>query len=195
MNGPNAVRVAARWRTAGFTFREEKSPLTYTNGFRNVQRLSLCDSDFVQPMYSDDDKIEKRRGKPKPDQYFVEREVWRHHSNRRPYKRLKKPVLDERIPGVSDPCIVAFLDYTKYGDDYFALAYIRTRGGQQGRGHATMLIEEFFRRHRKAKEIRWGKMMQPHIGHLWEKMQRKYPHIAQSGFPNWGGTKLNPRKR
>jgi len=174
--------------TASLTFRDEDSPLHYPRAGK-ILRLSLCDSDFVQPVYPEDYRVEKRRGQPRLDTYFVEEEEWRYRSDRRPYKRLKKPVLENVIPGVSDPCIVAFLDYhsmdgsnvqDKGGSWY--LDYIRTRGGQQGKGHATMLIKEFFRRHPKANTIMWGKMMQPQIGHLRDKMQQKYPHIVQPGM-------------
>ena len=145
-------------------------------------RLALCDSDAeVQGFYPDDHFAERRRGKPRGDAYFVEEEKWRLHSTRRPYKRLKKPELEEVIPGVSDPCIVAFLDYHNIGGDSWYLDYIKTRSDKQGKGHARMLFEEFFRRHSTANTIHWGKMMQPHIGHLHEKMKKKYPDISQPG--------------
>ena len=160
----------------GIEFRELKSPLTYHRA-SNVQRLALCDTSVSEPP-------------DRHDRYFAEWENWRKFS--KTGKRLKKPVLDEIIPGVSDVCIVGFLDYhsqgkaTSSGKEMWYIDYIKTRGGHQGQGFASQLVDEFFRRHADtASHIHFGKMMRKEIGHLMRKKKEEYPGIIVIGATNY----------
>ena len=152
-------------------FRELKSPLTYARA-SNVDRLALCDSSVTEPP-------EHR------DSYFKEWENWRRYS-KRGGKRLKKPVLDEIIPGVSDVCIIGFLDFHERGENYWYIDYMKTRGDYGGQKVASRLVDEFFVRYAKpGGTIHFGKMMQPQIGHLKDKMAEKHPDVNVIGAKNF----------
>jgi len=160
----------------GVEFRELKSPLTY-NLATNVYRLALCDTSVTEPP-------------DRHDTYFAEIERWRKFKKRG--GRLKKPVLDEIIPGVSDVCIVGFLDYhsqgksSTSGKEMWYIDYIKTRGGHQGQGFASQLVDEFFRRHADtASHVHFGKMMRKEIGHLMRKKKEEYPDIIVIGATNY----------
>jgi len=151
-------------------FREVgKSPLTYRRS-NQVQRFVLCDTSVTDPP-------------KKGDRYFAEIERWRIWSKRG--GRLKKPKLEEIIPGVDDNCIVAFLDYTDTGDRTFYLNYMQTRQGFRGKGYARRIIEAFYRRHAKARMIHWGKMQREEVGHLLDVMKEQYPKISSIGAVNY----------
>ena len=150
-------------------FREVDSPLQYRHW--NIKRLALCDTAVVEP--------------PNPhDYYFAEIEKWRKYSKRG--GRLKKPVLDELIPGVSDVCIIGFLDYHKAGvtkgHQHWYIDYMKTRGDKGGTGIASRLIDKFYSDIAKPGDhVNFGKMMQPQIGHLMRKMKEKYPEVSTIG--------------
>ena len=152
-------------------FREVDSPLKY-NRASHVKRIAYCDSSVTEPP-------EHR------DAYFKEWENWRKRS--KSGKRLKKPVLEEIIPGVSDVCIIGFLDYhlkakNSDGSSYWYIDYMKTRGDSQGSGVASKLIEEFYETvAQPGDNVSFGKMMQPQIGHLKDKMVDKYPDIDTIG--------------
>ena len=76
------------------TFLYHDSPLEYARS-ANVKRIALCDSSVS------DAPIQG-------DIYFAEKEQYRRTS--KSGKRLKKPILEEIIPGVDDNCIIGFLD-------------------------------------------------------------------------------------
>jgi len=159
----------------GVEFREVDSPLTYHRA-ANVKRLALCDTAVTDPP-------------GQHDHYFAEIEKWRKYtkSGRR---RLKKPVLDEVIPGVSDNCILGFLDYHsqgKYrGKEMWYIDYMKTRDEFGGQKVASRLVDEFFNRHADtASHVHFGKMMHPSIGHLKDKMAEKYPDVIVIGATNY----------
>ena len=156
----------------GIEFKELDSPLTY-NRASGIKRLALCDTSVTE--------LPKKN-----DTYFAEIERWRHVSTKRPYKRLKKPVLDELIPGVSDACIIGFLDFHSYGKNGWYIDYIKTRGDFGGQKIASRLVDEFFQRYGKPGGlIHFGKMMHPSIGHLKDKMSKQYPDIEVIGAINF----------
>ena len=154
-------------------FKELDSPLTYSRG-SGIKRLALCDTSVTEPP-------------KKNDTYFAEIERWRYASTKRPYKRLKKPVLDELIPGVSDTCIVGFLDIHSYGgENGWYIDYIKTRNDFGGQKVASRLMDEFFQRYGKSGGmVHFGKMMHPSIGHLKDKMSKQYPDIEVIGAVNF----------
>ena len=121
----------------------------------------------------------------KNDFYFAEIERWRKHT--KGGRRLKKPVLDEIIPGVSDVCIIGFLDYHQVaklegGTTFWYIDYMKTRGDMRGRGLATQLIEKFYETVPQPSDyVDFGQMMQPQVGHLKNKMAEKYPEIKTKG--------------
>ena len=104
---------------------------------------------------------------------------------------MKKRVLDEIIPGVSDVCIIGFLDYHKEhsgtredGSAYnmWYIDYMKTRGDKSGQGTASKLIEQFYETKAQPGDyVNFGKMMQPQIGHLKDKMAEKYPEVKTKG--------------
>ena len=156
----------------GFEFRTLDSPLTYRRG-GTIKRIAYCDSSVTEPP-------EHR------DPYFKEWENWRKYS--KGGKRLKKPILDEIVPGVSDVCIIGFLDYhqaTKINDGintYWYIDYMKTRTDSQGRGVASKLINEFYKTiPQPGDSVTFGKMMREEIGHLKDKMKKKYPDINTIG--------------
>ena len=165
----SVVDESIEFRDAG------KSPLTYHRGGL-VHRLVLCDTSVTDPPN-------------KGDVYFAEIERWRHRT--KTGRRLKKPVLDEIIPGVKDNCIVAFLDWTDWTDTgraIYYLNYMKSRSDSRGKGYIRKIIEEFYRLHPKAKMIHWGRMMHPAVGHLLDAMKKKYPKINSIGAINYDVT-------
>ena len=159
----------------GAEFRELKSPLSYHRA-GNVKRLAFCDPAITDPP-------------DKGDRYFAEWEDWRKFS--KTGRRLKKPVLDEIIPGVSDVCIVGFLDFHSQGTSsdgktMWYIDYMKTRDDHGGQGVASRLVDEFFNRYAPtASHIHFGKMMNPKIGHLKDKMAEKYPDVVVIGARNY----------
>ena len=155
----------------GVEFREVDSPLTY-NRASNVKRIAYCDSGVTDPP-------EKR------DAYFKEWENWRKFS--KGGKRLKKPVLDEIVPGVSDVCVIGFLDYhqeakTSDGNTMWYIDYMKTRGDSTGQGVASKLIDQFYETIAQSGDhVSFGKMMRKEIGHLKDKMAEKYPEVHTKG--------------
>mgnify|MGYP001459224693 CR=1 FL=1 len=160
----------------GVEFRTLDSPLTYSRS-RNVKRIAYCDSSVTEPP-------------SQRDQYFKEWERWRYHS-KTTYKRLKKPKLEEIVPGVSDVCIIGFLDYHKAathpnGKVTWYIDYMKTRSDSQGRGVASKLVDEFYQTVPSSGDIvHFGKMMREEIGHLKDKMKEKYPEIESIGAVNY----------
>ena len=155
------------------TFREVESPLKYATAGRR-RRLALCDSSVADPPH-------------KSDAYFAEIEKWRRYTKGRARKRLKKPVLEEIIPGVHDVCIIGFLDFqqwttTSKGKPYWYIDYMKVRGDKRGQKISSRLIEEFFERYAEpGSVVDFGKMMQEQIGHLKRKMEKKYPEVTVTG--------------
>jgi ribosomal protein S18 acetylase RimI-like enzyme len=94
-------------------------------------------------------------------------------------RMLKKPVLDEVIPG-APPHTVGFIDYhidMKHdnGDPKGVyLDYLHVRGDQRGKGHARLLAQEIVNRHPTIEYLDFGKMMAPQIGHLMRWFKDKY---------------------
>lgn len=160
----------------GTEFRELDSPLQY-NKSRNVKRIAYCDNGVTAPPTSH-------------DPYFKEWEKWRSRS--KTGRRLKKRVLDEIIPGVSDVCIIGFLDYHSQGETndganvMWYIDYMKTRSDSQGAGVASKLIDEFYRAvAQPGDHVSFGKMMRRSIGHLKDKMAEKHPEIATIGAINY----------
>lgn len=155
----------------GVEFHELDSPLKYGRS-GNVKRIAYCDSTVTEPPEHH-------------DAYFKEWEKWRKYS--KGGKRLKKPVLDEIVPGVSDVCVIGFLDYhqqgkTSDGNTMWYIDYMKTRGDSQGRGVASKLIDQFYETVAQSGDhVHFGKMMREEIGHLKDKMKEKYPEIYTIG--------------
>ena len=161
----------------GVEFRELESPLTYSRA-RNVKRLALCDTSVEEPNTRPD-------GKPTRDAYFNPEQEWEHYG--KSGRRLKKPRKGQMIPGVSDACVIGFLDFHKYGDNGWYIDYMKTRGDKGGQGTASKLVDEFFQRYvdPDGGYVHFGKMMQPQVGHLKDKMAEKYPNATVIGAKNF----------
>lgn len=161
----------------GVEFRTLDSPLTYSRS-SNVKRIAYCDSGVTELP-------------GKHDTYFDEIERWRRYS-KSGRKRLKKPKLEEIIPGVSDACIIGFLDYHVQGqttdgkNTMWYIDYMKTRTDSRGAGVASKLIDNFYETVVKPGDhVHFGKMMHPGIGHLKNKMVKKYPDITTIGAINY----------
>jgi len=160
----------------GIEFRELDSPLRY-NRSGNVKRLALCDTSVEEPNAT------------KRDAYFNPEQEWEYYG--RSGRRLKKPRKGQMVPGVSDACVIGFLDFHHYGKtsegiDMWYIDYMKTRGDKGGQGTASKLIDEFFKRYAPpGGYIHFGKMMQPQIGHLKDKMEKQYPDVTVIGAKNF----------
>jgi hypothetical protein len=160
----------------GVEFRELDSPLTYSRA-GNVKRLALCDTSVEGPNLSPS-------GKPMRDAYFNEYQEWDNYGVSG--RRLKKPRKGQMVPGVSDACVVGFLDFHKYGDNGWYIDYMKTRGDKGGQGTASKLVDEFFKRYAKSGGmVHFGKMMRAEIGHLKDKMEKQYPDVTVIGAKNF----------
>ena len=156
-------------------FRTLDSPLKYGRA-SNIKRIALCDTSVIEP-------------NPSRDAYFNEyQEMERYGVSGR---RLKKPRKGQLVPGVSDACVIGFLDYhrqakTRDGNDMWYIDYMKTRGDKGGQGTASKLIDEFYNTVAKpGDQVHFGKMMRKEIGHLKDKMVDKYPEINTIGARNY----------
>ena len=157
-------------------FHELDSPLKYSRA-SNVKRLAYCDSSVTEPPESH-------------DTYFTEYQRMERYG--KTGRRLKKPRKGELIPGVSNVCVIGFLDYHHYGKtaegkDMWYIDYMKTRGDSTGQGVASKLIDEFFERYvdPDGGYVHFGKMMRKEIGHLKDKMAEKYPNVEVIGAVNY----------
>jgi hypothetical protein len=161
----------------GIEFRTLDSPLEYSRA-SNIKRIALCDTSVEEPHTGP-------TGKPQRDAYFNEyQETERYGVSGR---RLKKPRKGKLVPGVSDDCVIGFLDYhqqakTGDGNTMWYIDYMKTRGDKGGQGTASKLIDEFYSAVAKPGDhVHFGKMMHPSIGHLKDKMVKQYPEIKTIG--------------
>ena len=165
-------------------FRELDSPLRYSRA-TNVKRLALCDTSVEEPNLSPS-------GRPMSDAYFNEKQEWEYYGRGKSRnRRLKKPRKGQLVPGVSDVCVIGFLDYHDYGKttdgkQMWYIDYMKTRGDSSGQGVASRLVDEFFVRIAKSGDtVHFGKMMRKEIGHLKDKMAKKYPDMIVIGATNY----------
>ena len=157
-------------------FRELDSPLRY-NRASNVKRLALCDTSVQDPNQS-------TSGRPVSDFGFNEKQEWEYYG--RSGRRLKNPRKGEITPGVSDVCVIGFLDFHEYGENGWYIDYMKTRGDKMNQGIASQLMDEFFKRYAKpGGMIHFGKMMRQEIGHLKDKMEKQYPDVNVIGAVNY----------
>ena len=154
----------------GQEFVEEKSPLRYDRA-SNVKRLALRD-DSIEPPYRGDFGF--------ADQYT--------YRNPRTGRMTKKRHLE--APGAGDD-IIGFLDFhdmgeTSTGKSYFYIDYMKTRREHKEQGIATRLIEEFIRRYAPEPSIiNFGKIQNPGMYSIYEKIKEKYPEHNISGGKNF----------
>ena len=151
-------------------FVEMRSPLTYS-GASNIQRLALRD-DTIEPPYRGDFGF--------ADQYS--------YRNPRTGRMTKKRHLE--APGAGDD-IIGFLDFhdmgeTSTGKSYFYIDYMKTRREYKEQGVATRLLEEFIRRYAPEPSIiNFGKIQNPEMYSIYEKIKEKYPEHNISGGKNF----------
>ena len=151
-------------------FVEMDSPLTYHRA-SNVKRLALRDPS-IEPPYSGDFGF--------ADQYT--------YRNPRTGRMTKKRHLE--APGAGDD-IIGFLDFhdmgeTSTGKSYFYIDYMKTRREHKEQGVATRLIEEFIRRYAPEPSIiNFGKIQNPEMYSIYEKIKEKYPEHNISGGKNF----------
>lgn len=95
------------------------------------------------------------------------------------------PAEDRKGTYFGEDGLVAFLDAFVWGDQVF-IAYMRTRDGHGGRGHARRLVQAVYDRW-PDKRIDWGKVMDPKAGKLWEWF-REHHHPERGNYgKNWYG--------
>jgi hypothetical protein len=156
-------------------YRELDSPLTYARA-SDVKRLAYCDTEVEQPG-------------GKRDRYFSEFQEMEYYGSSG--RRLKRPKPGKIVPGVSDNCVIGFLDFhkfgtTKEGAPMWYIDYMKIRGDKRRQGVASKLMDEFFRRHVKPGSIvHFGKIMRKEVGHLKDKMAKKYPDVEVIGARNY----------
>mgnify|MGYP003636863348 FL=1 len=152
--------------TESVTYKELDSPLPYRRA-GNVKRLALCDSSVTEPPNQH-------------DTYFAEIQKWNRYG--KTGRTLKKKRKGELIPGVSLVCIAGFLDFHSVGENMYYLDYMKTRTDMRGKGYATQLVDEFFKRYAKpGMTIHFGKMMRKEVGYLKDKMAKEHPDIEVIG--------------
>ena len=166
-------KLLTEWRKflkEGQEFVEEKSPLRYDRA-SNVKRLALRDPS-IEPPYRGDFGF--------ADQYT--------YRNPRTGRMTKKRHLE--APGAGDD-IIGFLDFhdmgeTSTGKSYFYIDYMKTRREHKEQGVATRLIEEFIRRYAPEPSIiNFGKIQNPGMYSIYEKIKEKYPEHNISGGKNF----------
>ena len=151
-------------------FVEMDSPLTYHRA-SNVKRLALRDPS-IEPPYRGDFGF--------ADQYT--------YRNPRTGRMTKKRHLE--APGAGDD-IIGFLDFhdmgeTSTGKSYFYIDYMKTRREYKEQGIATRLLEEFIRRYAPEPSIiNFGKIQNPEMYSIYEKIKEKYPEHNISGGKNF----------
>ena len=152
-------------------FVEMPSPLTYSRA-SNIQRLALRD-DTIEPPYRGDFGF--------ADQYS--------YRNPRTGRMTKKRHLE--APGAGDD-IIGFLDFHSMGSDsegkpYMYIDYMKTRREHKEQGIATRLIEEFISRYaaEPGSTIHFGKIQNPGMYSIYEKIKEKYPEHNIMGAKNF----------
>jgi len=159
----------------GTEFHELDSPLDY-NRASNVKRIAYCDTTVTEP-------TDKR------DAYFKEFQEWEYYGSSG--RRLKNARKGKLIPGVSNVCIIGFLDYHSQGksgdgSQMWYIDYMKTRGDSTGQGVASKLIDNFYETIAKPGDnVHFGKMMRKEIGHLKDKMVDAHPEITTIGAKNF----------
>ena len=88
---------------------------------------------------------------------------------------------------MSDVCITGFLDYhiegkTSGGHHMWYIDYMKTRSDSRSTGIASKLIDYFYENIvQPGDHVNFGKMMRQEIGHLKDKMVKKYPDVQTRG--------------
>ena len=124
-------------------------------------------------------------------EFYKTKEIWRRWSKRG--GKLKKPVLDEVIPG-APPHAVAFLDWHYAGGPHsIYIDYLHVRDDQRGRKLARKLIQTLIDLNPQLTLLDFGKMMQEPIGHLMKSMREKYKGqievIGRDWYSRWGDSR------
>ena len=94
-------------------------------------------------------------------------------------------------PGAGDD-IIGFLDFHSMGSDsegkpYMYIDYMKTRREHKEQGIATRLIEEFISRYaaEPGSTIHFGKIQNPGMYSIYEKIKEKYPEHNIMGAKNF----------
>ncbi len=155
-------------------FRMLDSPLKYHRQ-SGIKRIAYCDTTVTEPT------------KDRWDPYFVAKQEWITRSLHTG-KRLKKKRKGDFIPGVSDNCVLGFLDYghytdTRKGGTYWYIDYLKVRGDHRGERISSKLVEYFFENviDQEKDAVTFGKMMRQEVGTLMRRMQAKYPDMDING--------------
>jgi len=152
--------------SASLRIEEYASPLDYHRA-GNVRRYALVD-----PGVGDPDKH---------DAYFAE--IWKTRRYTKSGKPLKKPKT-ELVSKGAEPGVVAFLDWTPWGDGIY-IHYMKTRQDQKGKRHAQRLLDHLYKKHKTAAVIHWGKVMNEVAWSLYER----YKDLEEHGYPHTIGTR------
>lgn len=136
-----------------------RSPLVYHKS-NDVQRLAL---------------VSNSAGDPLPhDTYFAETKG---SAYGRGGRLLKRRV---RVPGAA-PGVVAYLDYTDYGDGYLYVHHMKTRKDYRERGFAWYLVESLLESRPDVRVLNFGKMLHAAIGKIHDAVERRYSSLSVLG--------------
>jgi GNAT superfamily N-acetyltransferase len=111
------------------------------------------------------------------DNHFFYKEITRRRG--RGGKPLKRPKRELHDPG-ADPNVVAFVDYWVTGSQV-KIDLIVVRGDYRRKGLAKKLLDALYSRHRSAKIIHWGKVLNHKSWALMQFAQEKYKHVTTIG--------------
>ena len=87
--------------------------------------------------------------------------------------------------GEDEPCIVAFVDFSRWGGHSIYIHYIYVRGDLRGEGYATALIEAFYDHFLdevgEDGSMDWGRMMDDGVVAIYERMRDAHPDVYHRG--------------
>jgi hypothetical protein len=151
------LALASDENRLSFSFRNERSPR-----ISGAMRFCLCDPSSPPP---------RPHENLFTDQYSF--------YSLTTHKKLKKPVLESR--GVSNPCDVAYVDYSPAGTS-ISIHLVITRSDYRNTGMATLLLEEFYRQKvPQGSAVRWGRILNPISMALFEHMKGVRPDVIHMG--------------
>jgi hypothetical protein len=145
-----------------FQIEHTTSPLAYPEALGPVQRVVIRHP-------------EATTGVEKPENYMDDTQTIINRS--KTGKQLKNPKV-EKTPGAGSNS-AGFVDYEKHGDAIH-IHYMRTRNHLQGSGIAQKALETMISSN-KPSSINFGKMMEPEVGHIKQKIEKNHPDIDVRG--------------
>lgn len=146
------------------------SPLDYrASTYRSPRRIAMVDPSAGEH--------------PKGETYFAEtsRTTRTSPDTGRRLKNPRKVITPGAPPGT-----VAFVDYSKSNNPgQLFIHYASTRSDQEGRGHATAIINELIQRHKDAGYIDFGRIVSPGMDSVRQKIETANPSRTYHYKTDW----------